>query len=141
MDAHGAMQSVGKDGGRIGDVPPVRFDCATGLTPQGRKRPRSIRPSGQKMIREVLMQAYRDLRQDCLLWLKANETRAAQIATRFGSGADGGGQSIAHFRSGISSILAVQEVTRQPFGVKEKQCIIDTSNSDAINSSASYASE
>jgi len=67
MDAHGAMKPIREDGGRIGDMSPMRFDCATGLSPQGRKRPRSIWPSGQNLIREVLMQAYGDLRQDCLL--------------------------------------------------------------------------
>ncbi len=67
MDAHGAMQAVGEDGGRIGDMPSMRFYGVPSLTPQGRKRPRSIWPSGQNMIREVLMQAYGDLWQDCLL--------------------------------------------------------------------------
>ena len=67
MDAHGAMQPVGEDGGRIGDMPPMRFDRATGLTPQGRKRPRSIWPGVQNLIREILMQAYGDLWQYCLL--------------------------------------------------------------------------
>lgn len=47
MDAHGAMQAVRQVGGRIGDMPPMRLDCATGLTPQGGKRPRSIRPGGR----------------------------------------------------------------------------------------------
>jgi hypothetical protein len=37
MDAHGAMQAVGEDGGRIGDMPPMRFYGISGLTPQGRK--------------------------------------------------------------------------------------------------------
>lgn len=89
MDAHGAMKPIREDGGRICDMPPVRLDCATGLTPQGRKRTLSIWPGGQNVIREVLMQAYGDLRQDCLLWLKANEIHAAEIAARFGSQAEG----------------------------------------------------
>jgi hypothetical protein len=58
--------------------------------PQGRKRPRSIWPGGQNLIREVLMQSYGDLRQDCILWLKANEIHAAEIARVFGSRAGGG---------------------------------------------------
>ena len=73
VDAHGAMQPVGEDGGRIGDMPPMRFYGVPGLTPQGREQPRSIRPGGQNLIREVLMQVYGDLWQDCLLQLKANE--------------------------------------------------------------------
>ena len=82
VHAHGAMQTVGQDGRGIGNMPPMRLDCATGLPPQGRKRPRSIRPGGQNVIREVLMQAYGDFRQDGLLWLKANEIHAAEIAAR-----------------------------------------------------------
>jgi hypothetical protein len=67
MDAHCAMHPVGEDGGRIGDMPPMRFYGVSGLTPKGGKRPRSIRPCGQNLIREVLMQAYGDFWQDCLL--------------------------------------------------------------------------
>ena len=93
MDAHGAMKPIREDGGRIGDMPPMRLDCATGLTPQGRKRPRSIWPCGQNLIREVLMQAYSDLRQDLppLAQCERNPRSGNRSAFRFGK-AEGGGQ-------------------------------------------------
>ncbi len=83
MDAHRAMNAIRQDGGSIGDMPPMRFDRAPGLPPQGRERSLPIRPCGQNEIREVLMQAYGDLWQDCLLWLKTTEIRASAIAHAF----------------------------------------------------------
>ena len=65
--------------------PDAYLDRAPGLAPQGRERPLSIRPRGQNLIREVLMQAYGDLWQDCLLWLETTEIRAAEIAAQIGS--------------------------------------------------------
>ena len=58
MDAHGAMQPVGKHGGRIGDMPPMRLDRAPRLAPKRRERPPAFRSRGQKLLREVGMQAY-----------------------------------------------------------------------------------
>ena len=85
MDAHSAMHAVRQDGRCIGDMPPMRLDRAPGLAPQGRKCPLSIQPRGQNFIREVLMQVYGDLWQDCLLWLETTEIRAAEIAAQISS--------------------------------------------------------
>lgn len=83
MDAHGAMEAIREDGGRIGNMPPMRFDHAPGLPPQDGERPPSVRPRGQNLLREDGVKAYSDFRQVCLLWLKATEFRASAIAYAF----------------------------------------------------------
>lgn len=39
VDAHGALRTVGKNGGGVGDAANVRLDDTTGLAPQGRLPP------------------------------------------------------------------------------------------------------
>jgi hypothetical protein len=89
MDAHGAAGPVGQDGGRIGDMAPVRADRPLRLPPQARQRFPALRPCGQKTIREIGVVISG---MSCSSWARTNDRARAQPArVQFGSDEDGSG--------------------------------------------------
>ena len=67
VDAHRAMQPVRQDSRRVGDVPTVGPDRASGLPPQRGERPGAVGTRFEQSLREVPVQAYRDVWQIRLL--------------------------------------------------------------------------